>query len=95
MPGAEDALRQYIDGVSRGAPDYAQMTPSAADVARRTSRIQRAILAKLGAVQAVSFAGIGPAEDDIYQVKFDNGSAEWLIDLAQDGKIRRIALGPQ
>jgi hypothetical protein len=95
LPGAEDALRQYIDGVSRGAPDYAQMTPSAADLARRTLRIQRTILAKLGAVQAVSFAGIGPAEDDIYQVKFDNGSAEWRIDLAQDGKIRRIALGPQ
>jgi hypothetical protein len=95
LPGAEDALRQYIDGVSRGAPDYGQMTPWAADVARRTLRIQRAILAKLGAVQAVSFAGIGPAEDDIYQVKFDNGSAEWRIDLAQDGKIRRIVLGPQ
>jgi Domain of unknown function (DUF3471) len=95
LPGAEDALRQYIDGVSHGTPDYAQMTPSAADMARRTLQIQRSILAKLGAVQAVSFAGIGPAEDDIYQVKFDNGSAEWLIDVTQDGKIRRIALGPQ
>jgi hypothetical protein len=62
------------------------MTPTAADVARRTLRIQRSILAKLGAVQAVSFAGIGPTEDDIYQVKFDNGSAEWGIDLAQDGR---------
>jgi hypothetical protein len=86
LPGAEDALRRYIDWVSRGAPDYAQMTPTAADVARRTLRIQRSILAKLGAVQAVSFAGIGPTEDDIYQVKFDNGSAEWGIDLAQDGR---------
>jgi hypothetical protein len=95
LPSAEDALRQYINGMRRGAPDYAQMTPWAADTARRTLRIQRAILAKLGAVQAVSFAGIGPAEDDIYQVTFDNGSAEWRIDLAQDGKIRRIALGPQ
>jgi hypothetical protein len=95
LPGAEDALRQYIDGVRRGAPDEAQMTPWAASVAQRTLRVQQAILAKLGAVQTVSFAGIGPNEDDLYRVKFDNGSVEWRIDLAQDGKIRRIALGPQ
>jgi len=60
------------------------MTPTAADVARRTLRIQRSILAKLGAVQAVSFAGIGPTEDDIYQVKFDNGSAESIWRKTED-----------
>jgi hypothetical protein len=48
-----------------------------------------------GDLQEIRFAGITPAEDDIYQVKFDNGSIEWRIDLTQDGKIRRIALGPQ
>jgi len=95
LAGAEDALRQYIGGVRRGMPNYEQMTPWAADVARRQLRLHQAILAKLGSVQAVSFAGIGPGEDDIYQVKFDNGSAEWRIDLANDGKIRHIALGPE
>jgi hypothetical protein len=95
LPGSEGVLRQYIDEVRRGAPDYQQMTPWAADAARGTLRAQQAILAKLGTVQAVTFAGIGPTEDDIYQVRFDNGAAEWRIDLAPDGKIRRIALGPQ
>jgi hypothetical protein len=71
------------------------MTPWAASMTRRTLRVEQAILAKLGAVQTVSFAGIGPNEDDLYRVKFDNGSLEWRIDLAQDGKIRRIAVGPE
>jgi hypothetical protein len=95
LPKAEDMLRQYIEGVRRAAPDYQRMTPWAADVARRSLRDQQALLAKLGGVQSVTFTGIGPAEDDIYQVKFDNGSIEWRIDLTQDGKVRRIALGPQ
>jgi hypothetical protein len=95
LPNAEDKLRQYIETVRRGAPDYQQMTLWAADMARRSLRGQQAILAKLGDLQEVRFAGITPAEDDIYQVKFDNGSIEWRIDLTQDGKIRRIALGPQ
>jgi beta-lactamase regulating signal transducer with metallopeptidase domain len=95
LPGAEDLLRQYIDEVRRGTPDYQQMTPWAADAARRTLRFQQAILATLGAVQTVTFAGIDPVEDDIYRVKFDNGIVEWRVDLSPDGKIRRIALGPQ
>jgi hypothetical protein len=95
LPGAEDAVRRYIEAVRRGAPDEAQMTPWAMSVARRTLRVQQAILAKLGAVQAISFAGVGPAEDDIYRVTFDHGSVECRVDLAPDGKIRRIAAGPQ
>jgi len=94
LPNAEDILRQYIEGVRRGALDYQQMTPWAADVARRSLRGQQALLAKLGTVQAVAFAGISSAEDDIYQVKFDNGSVEWRIDLTPDGKVRRVELGP-
>jgi len=95
LPNAEDILRQYIEGVRRGALDYQQMTPWAADVARRSLRGQQALLAKLGTVQAVAFAGISSAEDDIYQVKFDNGSVEWRIDLTPDGKVRRVELGPR
>ena len=33
--------------------------------------------------------------NDIYIVHFANGSAEWRIGLVKEGKIGRIALGPQ
>jgi BlaR1 peptidase M56/Domain of unknown function (DUF3471) len=95
LPDSEGMLRQYIEGVRQGAPDYERMTSLAADVARQSLRRRQALLAKLGAVQAITFAGISSGEEDIYQIKFDNGSMEWRIDLTPDGKIRRIELGPQ
>jgi hypothetical protein len=32
---------------------------------------------------------------DVYFVNFANGSAEWRIGLVKQGKIGRMALGPQ
>jgi len=53
------------------------------------------MLNALGAMQSVTFAGVDPAADDVYHVMFDNGTAEWRIDVTADGKICRIALGPE
>jgi hypothetical protein len=94
-PGSEDALLAYIDALARGEPDYSRMTPEAAAVTRRQAELDQAILTKLGAVRAVSFRGATPFDSDIYVVHFAGGSAEWRIALANDGRIGRIALGPQ
>ena len=93
--GSEDALRQYIDAVGRGAPDYDRMTPEAAAETRQQLLLNQAILSKLGAVRAMSFRGVSPLGSDIYFVQFANGSAEWRIGLVKQGRIGRIALGPQ
>jgi hypothetical protein len=71
------------------------MTPEAARATRRQAELDQAILTKLGAVRAVSFRGVTPFDSDIYVVHFAGGSAEWRIALANDGRIGRIALGPQ
>jgi beta-lactamase regulating signal transducer with metallopeptidase domain len=94
-PGGEDALLAYIDALARGEPDYSRMTPEAAAMTRRQVGLDQAILTKLGAVRAVSFRGVTPFDSDIYVVHFAGGSAEWRIALANDGRIGRIALGPQ
>ena len=94
-PGSEDALLGYIDALARGEPDYSRMTPEAAAATRQQAELDRAILAKLGAVRAASFRGVTPFDSDIYVVHFASGSAEWRIALANDGRIGRIALGPQ
>jgi hypothetical protein len=95
LPGGEAALRRYIEEVRRGEPGYEQMISDAQDVTRRQLGRIRAILSALGAMQSTTFAGVGPADEDIYHVRFDNGTADWRIDMAADGKIRRIALGPE
>jgi len=95
MPGSEQALRQYIDALGRGEPNYDDMTPQVAAETRQQLLLNQAILAKLGALRAMSFRGVGQSGNDIYVVHFANGSAEWRIGLVKEGKIGRIALGPQ
>ncbi len=94
-PGSEEALLAYIDALVRGDPDYSRMTAEAAAATRQQAELDHAILARLGAVRAVSFRGVTPFDSDIYVVHFTGGSAEWRIALANDGRIGRIALGPQ
>jgi hypothetical protein len=95
LPGSEDALRRYVDALGRGEPNYDQMTPEVAAQTRQQLLLNQAILAKLGPLRAVSFRGVTPLGNDIYMVHFANGSAEWRIGLVKEGRIGRIALGPQ
>jgi hypothetical protein len=74
--------------VRRGEPNYDQMVPEVAKMTWAQLILDQAILATLGTVQTVTFARVGDAEDYVYKVKFDNGSAEWRIVLTRDGKIR-------
>jgi hypothetical protein len=93
--GSEEALRQYIEGLARGEPNYDRMTSEVAGETRRQLLLNQAVLAKLGALRAMSFRGVSPLGSDIYTVHFANGSAEWRISLVKEGRIGRIALGPQ
>ncbi|MBV8753385.1 MAG: DUF3471 domain-containing protein [Hyphomicrobiales bacterium] len=95
QPGSEETLLRYIDDLGRGTPDYARMTPDIAAMTERDLSLDRAILAQLGPVRSISFRGVTFSGNDIYTVYFANGSAEWRIGLLRDGKIGRLALGPQ
>jgi beta-lactamase regulating signal transducer with metallopeptidase domain len=95
LPGSEQALREYIDAVGRGEPDYGAMTPQVAAYTRQDLVLNKAILARLGALRALSFRGVTLNGNDIYVAHFANGSAEWRIALVGQGRIGRLALGPQ
>jgi beta-lactamase regulating signal transducer with metallopeptidase domain len=95
LAGSEEMLRQYIEALGRGEPNYDRMTPEVAVQTRAQLPIEQAIVTKLGALRAISFRNVTPLGSDIYVAHFANGSAEWRIGLAKDGTIARIALGPQ
>ena len=95
LPRSEETLLSYIDDLGRGAPDYARMTPEIAAMTERNLPLDRAILAQLGPVRSISFRGGAWSGIDIYTVHFANGSADWRIGLVRDGRIGRLALGPQ
>jgi hypothetical protein len=95
LAGSEETLRQYIETVGRGEPNYDRMTSEVAVQTRQQLPLHQAILTRLGALRAVSFRGVSSLGSDIYLAHFANGSAEWRISLVKDGMIGRIALGPQ
>ncbi|RXH18250.1 M56 family metallopeptidase [Bradyrhizobium guangzhouense] len=89
----EAMLRQYLEGIGKGQPDYDHMTSEVANVTRAQLPFDQAILARLGALRAVSFRGVTALDSDIYLAQFANGSAEWRIGV-RNGTTTRIALGP-
>jgi beta-lactamase regulating signal transducer with metallopeptidase domain len=95
LPGSEEMLRQYIEALARGQPNYNHMTAQVAAFTREQLPLNQAILSRLGALQAISFRGISGSDNDIYMAHFANGTAEWRIGLNKDRTIGRIALGPQ
>jgi hypothetical protein len=95
LAGSEEMLRQYIEALGRGEPNYDRMTPEVAAQTRQQLPFNLAILSRLGALRAVSFRGVTSMGSDIYMAHFANGTAEWRIALVKDGTIGRIALGPQ
>ncbi len=95
FPGSEDALRRYIEAITADDLDGVKMTPEVAAQARHQLAQDRAILARLGELRAVSFRGVTWIGSDVYMGHFANGTAEWRIAMTRDGAIMRIALGPQ
>jgi CubicO group peptidase (beta-lactamase class C family) len=93
-PGSEAALRKMIEDLRSGKPDYDTMSPGLAAATRQQLPQLQSTVTELGAVQSVTFKGVGPAGPDIYQVKFEKGSLEYRIWLASDGKVESANVHP-
>jgi hypothetical protein len=72
-PGIEATLRRTIDELQRGQPDYAQMSPAFAEVTRQQLSSLKETILRLGALNSVTFKGVGTGGRDIYEVKFEKG----------------------
>ena len=94
LPGSEAAVRRIIDELRLGQPKYELMTPAFADLTRQQLPQLKTIISQFGAVESVTFKGVGPGGADIYEVKFEHGSSEWRITLESDGKVAGVGLRP-
>lgn len=86
-PGSEAAIRRVIGELRLGNPNYDLMSSDLARLTRRQIAEHQATIAKLGALQSLTFKGVGVAGPNIYQATFDNGSLEWRIWLNLDGGV--------
>jgi CubicO group peptidase (beta-lactamase class C family) len=86
-PGSEAAVRRIIEELRNGRPDYARMSTDLARAVRRALAEHRATMAKLGALQSLTFTGVGAAGPNIFRAQFERGTLEWRIWLNLDGRV--------
>jgi hypothetical protein len=89
-PGSETATRRVLDQMQRKQVDYEQFSADFAVTARQNAGPVDGLIASLGTLRSLAFKGVGPGGDDIYELKFDNGTVDWRISLTADGKISGI-----
>jgi CubicO group peptidase (beta-lactamase class C family) len=93
-PGSEAALRRFIDQVVKGEPDYATLGPQLAQAVKQQMAGGQNPFTRFGALQDVTFTGVGPGGMDIYVATFANAKLEWRIILGDDGKILGLNFRP-
>lgn len=93
-PGTEAAVRRWIDEIRGGSPDYTRMSPQFAELTRQQLPQLKNLVERYGAVQSVTFKGVGPGGADIYEAKFEHASIELRVVLGPDGKTQSLGLRP-
>jgi len=92
VPGSEAATRKIVEQMQDKQVDYEQFTPDFAALARQYASVTDGLIASMGAVQSLSFKGVGPGGADIYEIKFDGGVIDWRILMAPDGKVAGVGI---
>lgn len=93
-PGSEAAVRRLIEELRTGKPNYDLMSSNLAEATRQQLPQLQKMVTDLGALQSVTFKGVGPGGADIYEIKFEKGSLDYRIWMAPDGKIERANVRP-
>jgi CubicO group peptidase (beta-lactamase class C family) len=87
-PGSEDALRNLIEQIVAGNPDYSRLGPAVGDMTRRELPRQQALLERMGIIKHIDFAGVASSSAaDVYMVSFERGSLQARISLGPDGRV--------
>jgi Domain of unknown function (DUF3471) len=92
-PRTKPLVRQFLDDVGHGKPQYDHMLPSLADMVREDLPDLQDHLAELGWFKSIVFKGVSQGGSDIYQVKFENGEMEFRLGIASDGTTVLLAWG--
>lgn len=84
-PGSEAAVRLMLEGHESGNPPYSHMSPELAKAVREQLARSGPIFKQLGRVESIQFKGVGSMGMDNYEVKFENGTMQYKINMSEDG----------
>lgn len=91
---SERTLRGLIRDFSARTPDYSQMTPPLAAMARERAEETEGLLAKLGTLNGLAYRATEKNGTDMYEGSFANGKANFWLLLQDDGKISEAVVYP-
>jgi len=94
-PDSEAALRRLVSQVAEGKPDYSRMGEQLAAAVRAQLPGMQPMLRAHGAIQSVTFQGVGMGGTDAYVVRFADGSGlNFNIQLDDAGKVVGATVQP-
>jgi CubicO group peptidase (beta-lactamase class C family) len=88
-PGTGASLRRWIDSMqTHGHPNYGDMEPALAEVARQQAPQTVHIFQQLGTLQSLKFESVNPLGMDVYLGAFTHGQVElYIAPLDANGKV--------
>lgn len=85
MPESEETLRHHIHALERGKPDYKLLSEQMAARTRDKLPLLTATQKSIGALQSLSFIGVGQDGWDVFDAKFKNGVVTYRVNLRGSG----------
>jgi DNA-binding transcriptional MerR regulator len=86
-PGSQKALRRMLDTGRAGNPNYDQMSPEFAQIARGQLSYWQIVGQYFGAVVSIEFLRVSNQGWDIYKVQHENDVHQYRIAMGDDGKV--------
>ena len=94
VAGGQALLKQTIDSLRAGNPNFDQMSADLADATRlQLPELQKKV-SDLGGIQSIALIGAEPEGTDRYKVVFQKATMEWDIMQDKDGKLTKSSLRP-
>ncbi|MFZ1747874.1 MAG: hypothetical protein WAU17_18330 [Nitrospirales bacterium] len=87
---SESDLREVIENLKSGAPDYSNMEPMVRVALQEQKTSAEEFLKKLGPIQKIEFKE-NDSGVDVYIIRFQNGRTIWEFGKSARGRIKVLA----
>jgi len=78
-PESEPILRRYVEQLRSSSINYGELSVPVAQMTRQHEPEFSELFYRLGDIRTVTFAGVTPEGEDLFDVRFDNGSMRWRM----------------
>jgi CubicO group peptidase (beta-lactamase class C family) len=78
-PESEPLLRRYVEQLRSSSINYGELSVPVAQMTRQRQPDFSQLFNRLGDIRTVTFAGVTSGGEDLFDVRFDNGSMRWTM----------------